>query len=167
MIPGAPGTTVPFLPTNLVPIYNVYNQINATPIVPEDTHSSLPLHKSKSTPVHTIVIENISIGFIVSIPLKQLSHQDTLSQAEIAFEWDIPFIDFYNHICACIDLDPKDVALGYKFKVDPKKSIVWLPSNNPVAFNTMVGKVKSHITRACTCAVVLEIHNLVYFIDFV
>ncbi|KAF9789323.1 hypothetical protein BJ322DRAFT_1018008 [Thelephora terrestris] len=43
----------------------------------------------------------------------------------------------------------------------PKKSIIRLPSNNSTAFDTMLKKVKSRITRACTHAVVLEIHNLV------
>jgi hypothetical protein len=66
-----------------------------------------------------------------------------------------------------MDLDPKDTMLGYKFEVDAKRSIVQLPLNNPVAFNTMLEKVKSRIARARTHAVVLEIHDLACFICFV
>lgn len=101
------------------------------------------------------------VGFTISVPLKQLSCQDTPSRAEIAFEWDTLFGDFYNRICARMDLDPKDASLGYKFEVDPKKSIIQLPSNDPTAFNTMLEKAKSRIARARTRAVVLEIYDLV------
>lgn len=65
-----------------------------------------------------------------------------------------------------MDLDPKDAVLGYKFDVDPKKSIIQIPSSDLVAFNTMLDKVKSRIARACTCAVVLEIHDLAHYYLF-
>ena len=99
--------------------------------------------------------------------MKRLSLRETPSRAEIAFEWDILFGDFYDRICARMDLDLKDAVLGYKFEVDAKKSIIQLPSNNPIAFNTMLEKVKSRIARARTRAVVLEIHDLVCFVCFV
>ena len=57
-----------------------------------------------------------------------------------------------------MDLDPK---LGYKFEVDPKRSIIQLPSNTTIIFDTMLVKTKAHIARARTHAMVLEIHNLV------
>jgi hypothetical protein len=98
--------------------------------------------------------------------LKKLSRQDTLGQAEIIFKWDIPTGDFFDRVCARMDLDPKDAVLGYKFEVDPKKSIIQLPSNDVVAFATMLEKVKSRIARARTRAVVLEIHDLVYVYIF-
>lgn len=66
-----------------------------------------------------------------------------------------------------MDLNPKDAVLGYKFEVNPKKSIVQLPSNKPTSFNTILEKVKSHMGHACTRAVILEIHNLVIFMLFV
>ena len=62
-----------------------------------------------------------------------------------------------------MDVNTADAVLGYKFETDPKKSIIQLPSNDPVAFDTMLEKAKSRIARARTCAVVLEIHNLVEF----
>jgi hypothetical protein len=105
-----------------------------------------------------------STGFTVSVPLKQLSRRDTPSRVEIAFEWDIPFFNFYDRICAHMDLDPKDAVLGYKFDTDPKKSIIRLPSDGPAAFSTMVEKVRSCIACARSRVVILEIHNLVRFI---
>jgi hypothetical protein len=101
------------------------------------------------------------LGFTISVPLKQFSRRDTPSRAELTFEWDIPFGDFYDRICARMDLDPKDAALGYKFEVDPKKTIIRLPMNDVTPFNTMLEKAKSRIARARTRAVILEIHNLV------
>jgi hypothetical protein len=93
--------------------------------------------------------------------LKRHRRQDAPSRAEIAFEWDILFGDFYDRVCARMDLDPKDVALGYKFDVDPKNSIVRLPSNDLAAFNKMLEKIKSRIVRTHTRAMILEIHELV------
>lgn len=63
-----------------------------------------------------------------------------------------------------MDLDPKEATLGYKFEVDPKKSIIRLPSNDPTIFDTMLNKTKSRVSRARTRAVVLEIHDLVCFV---
>ena len=83
------------------------------------------------------------VGFMVSVPLKQLSIHDTPSRTEISFQWDILLGDFYDRVCARMDLDPKDGILGYKFEGDAKKSIVQLPSNDPVAFDSMLEKVKS------------------------
>lgn len=96
--------------------------------------------------------------------MKLVSRRDTPSRAEIAFEWDILFGDFYDRICARMDLDPKDAALGYKFDVDPKKSIIRLPMNNTSSFDTMLEKAKSRIARARTRAVIIEIHDLVRFV---
>ena len=62
-----------------------------------------------------------------------------------------------------MDLNQKDVVLGYKFDVDPKKSIIQLPSNNLVTFNTMLEKVKSCMAHTHTRTVILEIHDLVCF----
>lgn len=95
--------------------------------------------------------------------MKKLSQHDTPSRTEIAFEWDILFGDFYDRVCARMDLNRKDAVLGYKFDVDPKKSIIQLPSNDLVTFNTMLEKVKSRMARARTRTVILEIHDLVCF----
>ena len=102
-----------------------------------------------------------TLGFTVSVPLKQFRHRDTASRAELVFDWNIPYGDFYDQICARMDLNPKDATLGYKFEVDLKRSIIQLPSNTPTVFDTMLVKTKARIARACTRAVVLEIHNLV------
>lgn len=104
------------------------------------------------------------VGFVVSVPLKQLSIHDTPSRTEISFQWDILPGDFYDRVCARMDLNPKDGILGYKFEGDAKKSIIQLPSNDLVAFDSMLEKVKSRIRRARTRAVILEIHDLVCLI---
>jgi hypothetical protein len=103
----------------------------------------------------------LSLGFTVSVPLKSFRRNDTPSRAEITFEWEILYGDFYDRICARMDLDPKEAALGYKFEGDAKKSIIRLPSNDSMTFDTMLDKVKSRIARARTRAVILEIHDLV------
>ena len=105
------------------------------------------------------------LGFTVSVPLKQHRHKDIASRGEIAFEWEIPFGDFYDRICARMDLDPMEAVLGYKFETDAKKSIIRLPSDDLAIFDAMLEKVKSRIARARTRAVVLEIHDLVRFVD--
>ena len=106
------------------------------------------------------------LGFTISVPLKQSRRTDTISRAEIAFEWDVLHGDFYDRVCARMDLDPKEAILGYKFELDPKSSILQLPQNDPHIFDGMLEKIKSRIARARTCTVVLEIHNLVCFIRF-
>lgn len=95
--------------------------------------------------------------------MKKLTRQDTPSRAEIIFEWDIPTGDFFDWVCARMDIDPKEAVLGYKFDVDPKKSIIQLPPNDNGAFNAMLEKVKSRLACARTHAVILEIHDLVCF----
>ena len=162
-----PGLTIPLSPVNPVPIYDVRHQNNIPPVTPEDVRPSLPPRKLTLSHLHDVGNDGIPIGFTVSVPLKQHRSRDTQSRAEIAFEWDTLFGDFYDRVCANMDLDPKDAVLGYKFEVDPKKSIIRLPSNDLVVFNTMLEKVKSRIARARTRAVVLEIHDLVCFIYFV
>ena len=148
----------PFLPTGPVPVYDVHHQ-NITPAVTEDT--SPPSRKLNFNLLHNSVIDNTFTGFVVSVPLKQLSLLDTPSWAEIRFEWDILPGDFYDRVCARMDLDPKSTRLGYKFDVEAKKSIIHLPPNDSAAFNSMLEKVKSRIARSRTRAVILEIHNLV------
>lgn len=163
VIPGIPAPMMPFPSANTVPIYDVRHQ-NVAPTIPEDPRPSLPPHESESSLVYDIPINNAPTGFTVSVPLKQSRRQDTPSRAEIALEWDILFGDFYDRISARMDLDLKDAVLGYKFKGDSKRSIIRLPSNDLVAFDTMLEKVKSRIACARTRAVVLEIHDLVHFI---
>ncbi|KAF9781634.1 hypothetical protein BJ322DRAFT_1023023 [Thelephora terrestris] len=156
VVPSLPGgihseATIGFLPASQVPVYDLLQGIPA-PLFPhmiQNLTSSMGLKN------------NISIGFTVSVPSKPLGRQDTLSRAEITFEWNVLFHDFYDCICARMDTNMDDAMLGYKFDSDPKKSIIRLPSNNSTAFDTMLEKVKSRITRARTHAVVLEIHNLV------
>ena len=63
-----------------------------------------------------------------------------------------------------MDLNPNKAALGYKFEGDPKMSIIRLPPDDPVIFDTMLEKVKSHTKCAQTHAVILEIHDLVRYI---
>lgn len=65
-----------------------------------------------------------------------------------------------------MDLDPKQAVLGYKFDVEPKNTIIRLPSNDSVTFNTMLDKIKARIARARSRAVVLEIHDLVSLSSF-
>lgn len=168
-MPGVahPGFTVPFPPVNMVPIYDVHHQNNAVPVTPEDAPPSLPSRKLKFSSIHNVSANDILVGFTVSVPLKQHRSHDTQSRAEIAFEWDTLVGDFYDRVCARMDLDPKDAMLGYKFEVDPKRLIIRLPPNDLVAFNTMLDKVKSRISRARTRSVVLEIHDLVCLGDFV
>ena len=88
----------------------------------------------------------------------------TVSRAEIAFEWDVFYGDFCDRICVRMQLEPKDAMLGYKFEVDPKKSLIQLPLNNPATFNTMLDKIKSRMARARTRTVFLKIYDLVCFI---
>ena len=85
----------------------------------------------------------------------------------MTFEWDILYGDFFDRICARMDTDPKDALLGYKFEVDPKRSIVRLASDNSATFNAMLEKTKDRIACARTRAVILEIHDLVLFIWFI
>ena len=155
---------VQFPPANPVPIYDVRNH-NGMGLggVDENVHSSLPPHKSHSL-VYCAATDNLcALGFTVSVPLKQYRRTDIISRAEIAFQWDVLYGNFYDHICARMDLDPKEVILGYKFELDPKKNMIQLPQNAPDVFDTMLKKTKSHIAHARTHTVVLEIHNLVHF----
>lgn len=101
------------------------------------------------------------IGFTVSVPLKLLRRRDTPSRDEIAFEWDIPYGDFYDRICARMDLDPTEATLGYKFDSEAKNRVIRLPPNDSTVFDVMLDKTKSRIARARTRPVLLEIHNLV------
>lgn len=123
-------------------------------------------HVSPS-PFNCAATDNLcALGFIVSVPLKQFRRSDTMSCAEIAFRWDVLYGDFYDRLCARMDLDPKEATLGYKFEPDSKKTIIRLPQDDPDTFNLMLEKIKSRIARARTRAVVLEIHNLVRLIWF-
>ena len=97
---------------------------------------------------------------MVSVHLKSFRRKDTPSRAEITFEWSILYGDFYDCICARMDINPREVTLGYKFEADAKKSIIQLPSNDPTTFDTMLEKVRSCIARAHTHAVILEIDDL-------
>lgn len=105
----------------------------------------------------------LSVGFTVSVPLKQHSRRDAASRAEIIFEWDIPCTDFYDRVCARMDLSPGDALLGYKLDSDAKRQMIRLPADDPTAFDTMLEKVRSKMARARSRAVVLEIHDLVWF----
>ena len=89
-----------------------------------------------------------------------------MSRAEIAFKWDILYGDFFDRVCARMDLNPEEAILGYKFDADAKRTIIRLPQNGSDVFNLMLDKIKSCIARARTRAVVLEIHDLVCSILF-
>lgn len=125
----------------------------------------LPCPHVSYTLVYDVTIDHLHVpGFTVSVPLKQSRRNDTLSQAEIIFDWDVLHGDFYDRVCARMDLDPREAILGYKFESDSKRSIIRLPPNDPDIFDAMLEKIKSRISRARTRAVVLEIHNLVCFV---
>ena len=125
----------------------------------------IPSHVSFIIAISDFNVNNIPVlGFTVSVPLKQFRHQDTPSRAEIVFEGDTPYGDVYDRVCAHMDLNPNEAALGYKFEGDPKTSIIWLPPDDPAIFDTMLEKVKSRTKCAWTCAVILEIYNLVRYI---
>ncbi|KAG1728678.1 hypothetical protein EDB19DRAFT_1832685 [Suillus lakei] len=58
-------------------------------------------------------------------PLTQQPYHDVnmtecgrVSRVRIRFPVDIPFGDFFSHICAQMDLDPVNAELGYKFHND-------------------------------------------------
>ena len=162
----SPGVMIPLPPINPVPIYDVHRTDMGPPNICGNTRPSLPPRKLGFRLSYNVTIDDTTIlGFTVSVPLKQHRHKDIVSQGEIAFEWEIPFGDFYDHICARMNLDLTEAVLGYKFETDAKKSIICLPSDDLAIFDAMLEKVKSHIACARTCAVVLEIHNLVRFID--
>lgn len=149
-------------PTTPVPVYDVRNQNNTGPANnDENVRPSVSTRKLHFNLVYGAAPNIPFPGFNVTVPLKQFRRTDTPSRAEIAFEWDILCGDFYDRICARMDLDPKEAVLGYKFETDTKNSIVRLPSNDPTTFDTMIEKVRSRIARARTRAVVLEIHDLV------
>jgi len=63
-----------------------------------------------------------------------------------------------------MDLDPKVAKIGYKFEVDPKRSIIEIRADNTAGYDVMLEKIKDRIARACTRQVILEIHNLVQLI---
>jgi hypothetical protein len=134
-----PGVTT-FPPTGQVPIYDIHRHVEPAQVVPRDSRPALPPRKPTICLFRKGVINDILPGFTVSVPLKQLSHRDIPSRAEIAFEWDIPLLDFHDRVCARMDLDSNDAVLGYKFETDPKKSIIQLPSNDSVAFGTHWGQ---------------------------
>ena len=164
-IPGViyPGTVIQLPPVNPVPIYDVRrdNGMGSTGDN-ENTRPPLPPRESDFSFIYCLPDNNTpALGFTVSIPLKQFRRKDTPSRAEVTFEWDIPYGDFYDRVCARMDLDPKEAILGYKFEVDPKKSIIRLPSDNLTVFNTMLEKTKARIQRARTRAVILQVHDLV------
>ena len=160
-------TPVQLPPVNLVPIYDIRNNNSmGSSDTNQNAYPSLPPRKFMFAFVNSPVDDVLALGFIVSVPLKQFRRNDIPSRDEIAFEWDIPYGDFYDRICARMDLDPKEAMLGYKFTVETKTSIVRLPSNGSAIFNVMLEKIKSRIARARTRPVVLEIHNLVCLFTF-
>lgn len=76
-----PAVVTPFPPGNLAPTYDIHHQNNTAPAVIEDP--SPPSHKLKSNLTHDFIINETFAGFVVSVPLTQLSLQDTPSWAEI------------------------------------------------------------------------------------
>ena len=128
---------------------------------------ALPYPRVCHSLVYSSIIDNFcALGFVVSVPLKQSRRNDLMSQAEIAFEWDILYGDFFDRVCARMDLNLEEAILGYKFDADAKRTIIHLPQNGSDVFNLMLDKIKSCIAGAQTRAVVLEIHDLVCSILF-
>ena len=124
-IPGAinPGAMIQLPPVNPVPvpIYDVRNHNNMGSVgINENLHPSHLSRELYSTISYCVSIDNMPVlGFTVSVPLKKSRRNDTVSCAEIAFERDVLYGDFYDRICAGMELEPKDAMLGYKFEVDP------------------------------------------------
>ncbi|KAF8990081.1 hypothetical protein BDQ17DRAFT_1434022 [Cyathus striatus] len=71
----------------------------------------------------------------------------------------LPFDDFYDHICAHMDLQPNDALIGYKFKWD---HVCDAPHRLSSAeeYHTMIEITIGKICHALHRDVVLEIHNL-------
>ena len=73
---------------------------------------------------------------------------------------DIPFADFFNRVCARMDLDPLDAKLGYKYGSDRVRD----PPNqlsNEEELRVAMEKGRNKLRLARTQEVILEIHNLV------
>jgi hypothetical protein len=54
----------------------------------------------------------------VSIPINTGVVRGTVSRVTIPLALDISFEDFFSRVCACMDLDPLEASLGYKFHTD-------------------------------------------------
>ena len=101
--------------------------------------------------VYSAIIDNFcALGFVVSVPLKQSRRNDLMSRAEIAFERDILYGDFFDRVCARMDLNLEEAILGYKFDADAKRTIVraTLPSALNVMNASALGKLVQLVTAS-------------------
>ncbi|KAF4568380.1 hypothetical protein EYR40_010217 [Pleurotus pulmonarius] len=81
-------------------------------------------------------------------------------QKQFAFETDLPFTDFYDRVCANLDLTPMTAALGYHIAgVDgPKKLLMSLGSEDD--FSKALEWIIPYISRAHSKEYGIEVVNL-------
>jgi hypothetical protein len=96
----------------------------------------------------------------VSVPLNSGLVGAIVSRTDLRLPVDISFQDFFSRVCARMDLDPLEAALGYKFHTDRAHDPPHQLSNEDELRNAM-SRGKELIKNARTRTVSLEIHNLV------
>ena len=96
----------------------------------------------------------------ISVPLNTQIVKGTATHVNICLALDISFQDFLSCVCACMDLDPLEAYLGYKFHTDRVQDPShWLFNEKELRFAMSHGA--ELIKHARTCTISLEIHNLV------
>lgn len=75
-----------------------------------------PPHYSSIEPAPPPYVPPANIS--VSVPLNSGVVGGVVSCALLRLPLDIPFRDFFSHVCTCMDLDPLEATLRYKFHTD-------------------------------------------------
>ena len=109
-------------------------------------HHGLVTHLDFSIPKNTGVISGI------------------VTRSNLHLQTDIKFIDFFDHVCAHMDLVPAEAELGYKFSSDRVGDVPRTLANEQ-DFANAIENGQSLVRRARTQKVEILIHNLVRMID--
>ncbi|KAJ2911982.1 hypothetical protein MD484_g8432, partial [Candolleomyces efflorescens] len=125
------------------------------PPAPEPVATQRVVARPESpTQVTVIVPLNTGVvgGIITLIPLKLPA--------------DLPFRDFWDRVCAHMDLEPLEARLGYKTTGDPARMEPYRLMNEE-DLRVAMGKVLEKVKRARTRDIVMEISNLLLAPDVV
>ncbi|KIK24467.1 hypothetical protein PISMIDRAFT_98480 [Pisolithus microcarpus 441] len=83
-----------------------------------------------------------------------------VTRSNLRLPCDISFVDFWDRLCAHMDLDPTEAVIGYKFSTDRVgDALRSLANENDLRVAIDHGQGLVH--RARTCKIEVVIHNLV------
>ncbi|KAF8997056.1 hypothetical protein BDQ17DRAFT_1429264 [Cyathus striatus] len=104
-----------------------------------------------------VIIDVLHIN--VSIPCATEDSDAVVVRSTLCLETDLPFEDFFDRICAQMDLRPDNALIGYKFKGD---CVSDAPHRLSTAeeYQAMIDIAIGKIRHAWHHEVVLDIHNL-------